>query len=541
MPLRAISWVAVSTAAQADDERASIPAQIADNAEVAKKLDLTITDTMIVPGHSRRYLDIHELARDARAENIDAFDRLIKHFKDKDYDVLIVRDGDRFARSQALHAYIVESVINGKARIYSLADGWVDENNYRMFIALGGYRAAGEIDNLLKRAKIGKIKRAEKGIPGGNATPISHLIERDKLGKPIRVVLRPNMESFWQDLAMLLVTGKSWSSAARQMYYRGHRHPDSGAMLRSNHLRRHILQPFVWGKSFYGGKGLFTTWPFNPASEPPPGLTPIHDPELPIPVVYGEEFICSGPHGIPITVTQLKQVLIELEALEQQVKQTGLYSRSEAQHPLSGILRCATCGSFLRYKQRTFRNGSKLYQYVCAKGDLYAGVCSDQARIKESLANQQVNEFLQYILYENEDTEQAKRVLSAELKSNPAQDDNPLLLIKADIARTQQEYHGLIRDRANTQSPRQLATLDLLISEQESKLDKLESLLKAQIQQTSNPYNEAAKQESLDTLRELPALSTFWEWQPSEINRMLRTIIGKQRFIVKDKQIIDLR
>lgn len=70
-PLRAISWVAVSTAAQADDERASIPAQIADNAELAKKLELTITDTMIVPGHSRRYLDIHELARDARAENAD--------------------------------------------------------------------------------------------------------------------------------------------------------------------------------------------------------------------------------------------------------------------------------------------------------------------------------------------------------------------------------------------------------------------------------------------------------------------------------------
>jgi hypothetical protein len=473
----------------------------------------------------------------------DAFDRLIKHFKDRDFDVLIVRDGDRFARSQALHAYIVESVINGKARIYSLADGWIDDNNYRMFIALGGYRAAGEIDNLVKRAKIGKIKRAERGIPGGNASPISHLIKRDKLGKPIRVVLRPNMQAFWQDLAVLLVTGKSWSSAARQMYYKGHRHPDSGAMLRSNHLRRHILHPFVWGKSFYGGKGLYTTWPFNPAAEPPPGLTPIHDPVLPIPLVYSEEFICSGPHGIPVTLTQLKQVLIELEMLEQQVKQTGTYSRSEAQHPLSGILKCASCGSFLRYKQRTFRNGAKLYQYVCAKGDMYAGVCSDQARIKEDLANQQVNDVLKYILYKNENTEQAKQVLSAEqhTEKESALDSNPLLHIKAEITKNQQEYHGLIRDRANTQSPRQLAALDQLIAEVESKLDKLESQLKAMIKQTSNPFNEAAKQESLDTLRELPALSTFWEWQPSEINRVLRTIIGKQRFIVKDKQIIDLR
>jgi hypothetical protein len=174
---------------------------------------------------------------------------------------------------------------------------------------------------------------------------------------------------------------------------------------------------------------------------------------------------------------------------------------------------------------------------------MYAGVCSDQARIKEDLANQQVNDVLKYILYKNENTEQAKQVLSAEqhTEKESALDSNPLLHIKAEITKNQQEYHGLIRDRANTQSPRQLAALDQLIAEVESKLDKLESQLKAMIKQTSNPFNEAAKQESLDTLRELPALSTFWEWQPSEINRVLRTIIGKQRFIVKDKQIIDLR
>ena len=161
-PQRAISWAAVSSAVQADDDRESIPTQIAENEAAAQRLGLSLEDTLVVPGHSRRYLDFHELAQDARAKGIDAFDKLLSHIRAGDFDVLLCRDGDRFARSQALHAYIVESVIEAGARIYSLADGWIDKSNYRMFIALGGYRSAGDIDKLVSRRDMGmrgRIKR----------------------------------------------------------------------------------------------------------------------------------------------------------------------------------------------------------------------------------------------------------------------------------------------------------------------------------------------------------------------------------------------
>jgi hypothetical protein len=78
---------------------------------------------MLVPGHSRRYIDFHVLASDAAQGGIDAFYRLRQHWEARDFDVLIVRDGERFACTQALHAYVVERTITVGARIYSLQDG----------------------------------------------------------------------------------------------------------------------------------------------------------------------------------------------------------------------------------------------------------------------------------------------------------------------------------------------------------------------------------------------------------------------------------
>src|SRR5262249_12352560 len=144
---------------------------------------------LTVPGHSRRYIDIHELAEDARAKGIDAFDRILDLWKRCAFDVLICRDGDRFARTQALHAYFVEKTIEIGRRIYSLADGWVDEKNYRMFISMSGYHSASHIDGLVKARKKGMKKRMERGLNGGTTIPMIYRIVRDESGKALRLEL----------------------------------------------------------------------------------------------------------------------------------------------------------------------------------------------------------------------------------------------------------------------------------------------------------------------------------------------------------------
>ena len=100
MSLRAIIWCAVSTKGQAVEEKDSLPTQEADARAKCDAEGWEVVDVLKVPGHSRNYIDIHECARDMRKNGIDAFDKLIRHWEDRDFDVLVARDGDRFARTQ---------------------------------------------------------------------------------------------------------------------------------------------------------------------------------------------------------------------------------------------------------------------------------------------------------------------------------------------------------------------------------------------------------------------------------------------------------
>src|SRR5690606_37735077 len=147
---RVILWVAVSSRPQATDAKESLPAQERDLRALAEQNQWDIIDVLVVPGHSRRYIDIHALAADAMRQGIDAFYKLLRHFERQDFDGLLDRDADSVARTQSLHAYIVDSIVACGAFIYSLADGLVGRNSFRMFIAKSGYRAAVAIDALEK-------------------------------------------------------------------------------------------------------------------------------------------------------------------------------------------------------------------------------------------------------------------------------------------------------------------------------------------------------------------------------------------------------
>src|SRR5260221_5596134 len=144
MTTRAVIWCAVSTKAQVNktnagdedkDDKESLPNQEEAGRELCRRNGWDVVEVLIVSGHSRRYIDIHKCARDMRKGGIVGFDRLLGLLGKQAFDVLIVRDGNRFARTQSLHAYVVEStIIDAEAKIYSFADGMVDEHNMRMFI-----------------------------------------------------------------------------------------------------------------------------------------------------------------------------------------------------------------------------------------------------------------------------------------------------------------------------------------------------------------------------------------------------------------------
>ena len=275
-PLRAILWTAVSTQAQADDEKASLPAQEKDLRALAEKQGWDVIDVLRVPGHSRRYIDWHALIQDSLIKGIDAFDRLDRHLKRRDFDVLAVRDADRFARTQSLNAYIVESVIEAGAIIWSLQDGKVDEKMHRMFISMSGFRAAGAIDQLMKYRAMAIEAKPAKGLPVAGQPIWSHLFLRSSLGKVTEVVVDESKRRAFNDLAELILAGVQWEEIANVMNERGYR-KDNGTPFSPVFFRKTVCHPMWWGHAaqhFRGAKyGNYAgAWTYDESYPYPEGV-----------------------------------------------------------------------------------------------------------------------------------------------------------------------------------------------------------------------------------------------------------------------------
>lgn len=374
---RAISWAAVSSTIQADDDRESIPTQIAENEAAAQKLGLTLADTLVVPGHSRRYLDFHELAEDARAKGIDAFDKLLSHIKAKDFDVLVCRDGDRFARSQALHAYIVESVIEAGARIYSLADGWIDKTNYRMFIAMGGYRSAGDIDKLVARRDMGMRGRIKRGLPSNRLIDCYLPVRDERTGEMLGIVPDPAMTQLFSDIADLFLQGLPYADLGVKLHNEYHHTTKSGRPMWGRAIARYFYSPTFWGHSAYRHRvnrsmGKAGRWVYDDTVPVPEGVLLVRHTHQPIyPGELGE------------------RIKAELRRREDMVGRRA----PQGPFPLTGLIWCGECGRRMTVHNK--RGNSNIYACTRAYGkEVHMGLCSNRKLIRENNALELVRELL---------------------------------------------------------------------------------------------------------------------------------------------------
>ena len=116
-PLRVAVWAAVSTKEQAEDDKDSLPTQVAEGRAWAKGMGGQVVATYWVPGHSRQYGFYDDAARDMPAYRL-----LREDAEGGKFDVLWCRERSRLGRTRALIAqveYIVEE--EGNAEVYSAA------------------------------------------------------------------------------------------------------------------------------------------------------------------------------------------------------------------------------------------------------------------------------------------------------------------------------------------------------------------------------------------------------------------------------------
>ncbi len=517
--VRCIIWCAVSSRAQNEPEKISLPDQEADSIALAKGNGWQIVDVLKVPGHSRRYVDFHELASDAAKKGVEAFNRLYRHWQSEDFDVMIVRDGDRFARTQALHAYVVERTINIKARIYSLQDGWIDDTNYRMFIAMGGYKAAGDIDRLVKARDRSMTARAQRGLPISSRVPMSHKVVRDPTtGKATCLEVNEGKRRLWNDLAELILAGVAWYDIEDELFERYGHINDEGSRYYSGFLYRLVMKPIFWGhiarfhanaRSKNGFK--YGAWVYDELVPMPEGAVIFRNTHTP--VWKGET---------------AERVKAEIRRRSETVRG---HSDPQRTHRFSGLGVCAECGSFWA----THVKNSKAYRGVLCPAAKSRSKgrpeCSNTRIMSEKRLIELMNEYLRQMIERNS-TDVFNAAQPSELNHQARAQD-----LNAEIVKLELEARSLIREQAKAGSELQaiyqeeLAQIDTRLKNMKVTRDVLQS------RAVENERTTAVQQSTLHELAQM-SLEAFWKQESRYINQVLHRLMGKKRFLLLDGTII---
>lgn len=525
MTKRALVWIAVSTKAQADEEDAySLPIQEADAQALAAQQGWRIVDVLRVPGHSRHYIDIHECATDMLKEGIDAFDKLLKHWKARDFDVLIVRDGNRFARTQTLHAYVTEMTIRQGAVLWSLSDGLVNDNNFRLWISMNGYKAGSEVDTLVRRRKEVVRERAKRGIIAHSAVPSTHIVIRDPSnGKALRMVVDETQRRFWQDAAALILEGVAWNNIEHELFERFGHANSRGEPHQPVKVYSLIRNPVFWGNIALGHRprakdtpwAKFGDWIVEPGHPIPEGVT----------IYYG---VCE-----PVLTGDLADA-VKAEVRRRSIVVVGGTSPSKT-HPFTGVFVCLECGYYLSSFGAVRALGRKPGYLKCMSHwhkSATRGDCSQRKALRVEQARDHLDKRLREMLA----AEDPEAFLGA---VNPAQAADQLTLLADEIAAAEARIRRLIQKQASADDVLHDLYADELRFEAEALKRRRARLAELERGQHSTARLRGDRRAAYDEVVRL-SVEVFWQQSDRFINQILLKLMGDVRLAVVEGEIKEL-
>jgi site-specific DNA recombinase len=171
--LRAIIVAAVSTGAQAIEEKASIPQQLEACRATCRQRKWTVVEEIPIPGHSRNYDWLHRIVADCPE-----YARLVELIEGGTIDLVVTTAYDRLFRTDALRAQLGALCRQHNVQLYSIAqpvepmkaDSIADGSDSRLIIeAMSGVIAQIENAARRRRHRIGMINRVRRGLHPSNA------------------------------------------------------------------------------------------------------------------------------------------------------------------------------------------------------------------------------------------------------------------------------------------------------------------------------------------------------------------------------------
>lgn len=507
-PLRAILLLAVSSGKQAAASKQSLPEQDERLHELASQNNWDIVDIITVPGHSRVYYTYREFADDALREGIPAPMRMFDHWKKCDFDVFACSSGDRFGREQSIFAEVVGRTIDAGAVVFTLRDGEINPGNRRMFVSMGGYQAAVEIDELVRRHKFGSVKRAKRGLPNTSHGLIPSHVTVGK-GDTERAIVNEDTRRLFIDIAELLLAGVSFRQMPNLLAERGHIQPN-GRPYHYSTLHDWMMHPTLYGntaQNFHNAKNGRSRgfWVFDSTEEPPENVTVHYDTHPPM---------YEGVLG--------ERVKAEMR------RRFGLGGRGapSPKRKFAGLVVCDWCHYAVSY-----RLNGKYFGVACRSrhNQTLATDCPNVYYVNEK----KLIAFADDLLRNLAQTDDWSALYS---DSEPDNTVDRLASVDRELKNASLQAKELMSERASIPP----IFLDEFRESLKVLGDRVEALKAEQARLTRQAQDAAptpVQLRALEDFKNLPP-KAFWQLPNVEINQWLRLLLGSRRFVISNGEVI---
>ena len=521
-PLKVIAWCAVSTPAQATDEKESLPRQYSDIVGDPLFADALIVDKINIPGNSRTFSNFDRFVLDCLKHGITDPERMYDHFDNQDFDVLVVRDSTRLGREWGIFGELVQLIIKSGARIYVMRGwGWVDKTNVDQFIMVNGFAAKKQVSDLVEYREMGMSSKALRGKRSGNTAPRFWIEIEDE-----RLIPDPDTRHIVNDAAALFLEGVSYSDFENEMYNRfGYCQPGTNQRYGYYTFSNLFRDPRSYGHAVWGHRRAkpkkkrvrmpMGLWIIDPIAHEPPSQVSIKANAMP-------------PQWEGDLLEQVKQEFIRRHTII--VGST----RPQKSYKFSGLLHCSVCGRRM-VVSRNNKSGVEYIYYMCMSKQRHKRypsaypICSSHKPIPEP----KVRDFINNLLEQAQQANDITRLFGID------KPDNNTLRIQG----VRKELADLDGDSARLREHlRKLTTHDAqhiiadLAGIDEQRNQKIATLARLEHEAQTEDRVIRIQNLSFEELKR-QKLADFWNMPSTQINQRLLSLFGDWRVFVLNGKI----
>ncbi len=332
---RFASWAAVSSEAQAADDKISIEDQLKSNREHAARHGGVVVAELVVPGESRSIVLFEDAAR-----RIPAYAQLKSLIESRAFDVLIFYRTSRLGRISSLSMAVVELCREANIVCYETDNPPATLDHLRnsgfdaaYLTALKSVTAQQEVRQMVENHRKGMVGRIKAGKMAGR-TPFGYVVRHELVNAKLQPVyeIDETAAAVVRDIVAMYLTGRGLPAIAAELNRRGVPSPSGVAW-------SHIAVRTILGRAWiYAGYAVVNQ---RTRKDRPP-----------------RPYTRARGRWAPI-ITEAQAIDVEAE-MQQRRNNNKLGTRYA--HVLAGVCICGICGFAMH---RTRQDGAQYIQLRC--------------------------------------------------------------------------------------------------------------------------------------------------------------------------------